>query len=75
MRAELASADLLSTRVEGTAEALQQLVQLAFQLCTAAVNRCMRLTLGTELQTVTPAIDSALRDFLARLKVGSLDAL
>ena len=35
----------------------------------AVVDRCMRLTLGTELQAVIPVIDAALRDFLSRLKV------
>lgn len=72
LRTELASADLPSTSGEGTADALQQLVLLAFQLCMAVVDRCMRLTLGTELQAVVPVIDTALRDFLTRLKVRAL---
>ena len=73
LRSELASADLPSTSAEGTADALQQLVLLAFQLCMAVVDRCMRLTLGTELQAVIPVIDASLRDFLTRLKVKTLN--
>lgn len=72
LRAELASANFPSTSAEGSADALQQLVLLAFQLCMAVLDRCMRLTLGTELQAVIPVIDTALRDFLSRLKASMM---
>lgn len=69
LRANLEAADVATASTEGAAESMQQLIPLAFQLCTATLDRCIRLTQGTELPNVVPLIDTALQDFLARLKV------
>lgn len=58
-----------SASPEDVVEGMKVSVPLAFQLFIAAIDRCVRLTQGTEVQAVVHVIDMALRDIVTKFKV------
>ena len=71
LQADLESMSFPTTSgsAEDIVEGMRESVPLAFQLCVASIDRCLRLTQGTEIQAVVRIIDLTLKDFLTRLKV------
>jgi hypothetical protein len=71
LRAEAASLEVPSTSesTEAVVAGMKAVVPDLFQLCEAAVARCMRLTQGSEVQAVCLALDHTLESFIEKLKV------